>query len=71
MTKEFSAFMDGPDCHECQCYEREEKRLRERIAELDRVVSQFIYFMEQQESGHYFSKSGNIYLDFKKTLEAK
>jgi len=41
MGEEWSTFMDGSDCHECQCYEKEEKRLKERIRELEAVQINF------------------------------
>lgn len=52
MEKEWSTFMDGDDCNECRNYEREERRLKKRIADLEQEKLDWNYCQTEIEELH-------------------
>lgn len=51
MSREWSTFMDGDDCNECHNYEKEERRLKKRIKELESSMQEFVEEAKSFPSG--------------------
>lgn len=53
--REWSTFMDGDDCNECRNYERDEKKLRKRIKQLESAMQDaysLILSIQNSRKGH-------------------